>query len=151
MHYHSVLILFARAPRPGETKTRLISALGDEGAAGISRCFFLDLLARAGREAADIVVAAAESEHLPQFEDLVADVCPRAELLAQTGEGLGERLLNAFRWAFRGGYRAAVVIGTDIPSLPSRLVSEALALAPERDVVLGPSRTGGITWWGCTR
>jgi len=143
MRDRPALLLFARAPVPGETKTRLIPSLGAEAAAALYHCFLGDALAQARAQPADVIVAAAEPAHLPVLGALVEQACPTAELMVQRGCDLGERMLNAFRQTLRGSYPAAVIIGTDAPSLPGRRVSEALSLAEERDLVLGPCLDGG--------
>jgi uncharacterized protein len=138
----AALIVFARAPLPGRTKTRLIPALGEQGAADLYRCFLLDTLAGAAALGPRVIVAGDEAEHLRALRDLVATVAPRAELVAQFGDDLGARMLNAFRLAL-GASRHAVIVGTDAPTLPRSRLREAFALAPRRDLVLGPCFDGG--------
>ena len=58
MENDAALVLFARAPVPGESKTRLIPALGAAGAAELYRCFLLDALASIAEAPAAVVVAA---------------------------------------------------------------------------------------------
>ena len=137
------LLIFARAPLPGETKTRLIPALGAEEAAELYRCFLLDAFTQARTVLAESVVFAAAPEHVPMLSALREEISLPAEVMVQSGRDLGERMLNAFRKVFHLGYRSAVIVGTDVPSLPWQRVAEALSLAPERDVVLGPCLDGG--------
>ncbi len=137
------LVLFARAPVPGEVKTRLIPALGAEAAAELYRCFLQDALVQAAGLEAEVVVAVAEAGQAARVAELVAAHCPSAELLVQVGADLGERMLNAFRQVLRAGARAAVLVGTDVPHLPRSRVVEALSRAAEHEVVLGPARDGG--------
>ncbi|MCJ7749734.1 MAG: hypothetical protein MUQ65_01360, partial [Armatimonadetes bacterium] len=68
------VIVFARAPSAGGTKTRLIPALGPDGAADIYRCFLLDTLANLRGLDADIVVAAAEAKDSRAVASLAEDV-----------------------------------------------------------------------------
>ncbi len=143
MRTRPALIIFARAPLPGETKTRLIPALGAEGAAELYGCFLRDAFVHAAGLDADVFLAAAEPAHLPALTELLHQHCPHAAVTVQSGATLGERMLNAFRKVLRAGYPAAVIVGTDLPSLPWIRVAEALAWAPERDVVLGPCLDGG--------
>ena len=137
------VIAFARAPSAGGTKTRLIPALGPDGAADLYRCFLLDTLANLQGVEADIVVAAAQEGDSQAVASLAEDVCPGAELIVQSGADLGERIANAVRQVLSRGHPRVAVVGTDSPSLPSRLVGEALELAAERDLVLGPAFDGG--------
>lgn len=139
----AALLVFARAPVAGEVKTRLIPALGAEGAAELYRCFLLDTLAGAAGVEAGVIVAAAEQAQREAVQALVAETCPGAEVVAQEGRDLGERMLNAFRRTLAAGRQSAVIIGSDAPSLPWDWVREALASAEERDLTLGPCRDGG--------
>ena len=137
------VIVFARAPSAGGTKTRLIPALGPDGAADLYRCFLLDTLANLQGVDAEVVVAAAEKGDSQTVASLAEEICPGAELIVQSGADLGERIANSVRQVLSRGHPRVAVIGTDSPSLPSRLVGEALDLAAERDLVLGPSFDGG--------
>jgi len=143
MSQHSAVIIFARAPIPGQAKTRLIPALGASAAADLYRCFLLDCLDRAGKVAAEVYVAAAEPEQRDAVRAIAAEVCPRAEVTVQSGRDLGERMSAAFDEAFRRGHPSALILGTDIPSLPFDRVDRALLLLRDRQVVLGPCLDGG--------
>ncbi len=62
----------------------------------------------------------------------------------QVGEGLGHRMANAFLETFSAGFNAAVIIGTDHPTLPDDFLKLAFdALAGPMQVVIGPSEDGG--------
>ena len=137
------VIVFARAPSAGGTKTRLIPALGPDGAADLYRCFLLDTLVNLQGVDADVVVAAAEKGDSQAVASLAEDVCPGSALIVQSGADLGERIANSVRQVLSRGHPRVAVIGTDSPSLPARLVGEALDLAAERDLVLGPAFDGG--------
>ncbi len=64
---------------------------------------------------------------------------------SQRGSNLGERLTHVFEDVFRLGMESVVVIGSDLPELPLRLIRAALAALPgsENRVVLGPAADGG--------
>jgi len=143
MHHEPAVIIFARAPVPGETKTRLIPALGARGAAELYRCFLLDVLSQAGEVAADIVVSAAEPEQEADVRAIVAESCPRAEITVQSGGDLGERMTGALAEAFARGHARAMILGSDLPNLPFERVTRALALLRDRQLVLGPCLDGG--------
>jgi len=123
-------------------KTRLIPALGPEGAATLYRCFLLDTFSQAATTEATVLVAAAEAAHLAPVRALTAEAGLRAEVVVQEGRDLGERMLNTFRLALKSHGRA-VIVGSDAPSLPWERVREALRLTGERDLVLGPCTDGG--------
>jgi rSAM/selenodomain-associated transferase 1 len=143
MGKRAALIVFARAPVAGHTKTRLIPALGPARAAQLYRCFVLDTLEAARRAPADVTVAAADPQHLDCLRALAEEACPEAAVIGQRGGDLGERIANAVREALGLGHPRAVVIGSDSPDLPPDRFREALDLAAERDLVLGPCSDGG--------
>jgi rSAM/selenodomain-associated transferase 1 len=70
---------------------------------------------------------------------------------AQVGRDLGERLAEAFNWAFSCKAERVIVMGSDSPSLPESYVENAFSLLWEREVVLGPSWDGGYYLIGMTR
>ena len=143
MNDEPALIVFARNPVPGKTKTRLIPALGPERAAELYRCFLLDTLGRAAGSPAAVTVAVADAADLDDLRVPVAEACPGARITAQSGADLGERMSNAFRDALAEGHPCAVILGSDAPSLCFDRVSEALTLARQADLVLGPCLDGG--------
>lgn len=61
----------------------------------------------------------------------------------QEGADLGERMELAFRHAFAEGRTRAVLIGSDIPDLPTSVVSGAFRALDGNDAVIGPARDGG--------
>lgn len=138
------MVVFARAPVAGRTKTRLIPALGPERAAELYRCFLLDIVDGLRHVPADVIVAAAEQEDAaPLFAALGGADRSVAQLMVQFGSDLGERILNAVRHTLSHGRPAAVVIGTDAPDLPADVIAKALDLLGSHDLVLGPCSDGG--------
>ena len=67
------------------------------------------------------------------------------ELMPQRGADLGERERGVFEDLFRTGFSPVIMIGSDLPTLPTQRISEALdRLGTGRDrVVLGPAADGG--------
>lgn len=132
--------VFARAPVPGETKTRLIPALGAEGAARLHRAFLRDILGRAARVAPVTLFVAGAIDH-PAFDDLPEPL----ERVPQQGEDLGERMRRALQW-LRGRAPAAYLVGSDAPTLPERLLRAVVERPPER--VVTPTADGGYALVG---
>lgn len=137
------LLIFARAPRPGRTKTRLIPLLGPPRTADLYRCFLTDTLSRAHRVEADITISVAEAEDMEAVSSIAARACPGAQLTVQCEGDLGVRMAHAFQQAFAQGYARATLIGTDSPDLPADRVEQAFSLSQTHDIVLGPCRDGG--------
>ena len=141
------LVIFAKAPLPGQVKTRLIGALTAEQVTELYVCFLRDTFAvmeavQEEREQLSLALCYTPAEELEAFEAAEFDGCL---LLSQRGHDLGERLQNCFADFFELGFGAMVVIGADSPTLPAELVHEAFEhlLTPDQ-VVLGPATDGGF-------
>ena len=138
----SRLIIFTRYPTPGSTKTRLIPALGPEGAAELQREMTEHTLAslRPLLEASvGIEVRYEGGDEVAMNKWLGDDL-----IFAPQGTGdLGQRMERAFREAFTAGVHKAVIVGGDCPELGALDVQEALGLLDDNPVVLGPALDGG--------
>jgi rSAM/selenodomain-associated transferase 1 len=137
------LIVMAKEPLPGGTKTRLCPPLSDQQAADLYRCFLLDTLELMQRvESVQPVVSYLPDEAVSFFRTLAP---PDFELIPQVGADLGERLDNVLTHFLENGYRQAVVMDSDSPSLPLDYVRHAFRELddPDVDVVLGPCEDGG--------
>jgi uncharacterized protein len=136
------LAIMAKAPRVGAVKTRLCPPLRAPEAAELARCFLLDTVDRV-RMVAGVrpIMAYAPVEAQGQFEE----AAPGFALIAQRGGDLGERQLHLVEDVLALGLQAALVIGTDSPTLPRECLDEAVSLvmAADVDVVLGPTEDGG--------
>lgn len=136
------LAIMAKAPRVGAVKTRLCPPLGAPEAAELARCFLLDTVDRVRVVAgARPIMAYAPVEAQGQFEE----AAPGFALIPQRGGDLGERQLHLIEDVLALGLQAVLVIGTDSPTLPRECLDEAVSLvmAPDVDVVLGPTEDGG--------
>lgn len=137
------LILFTRFPVSGRAKTRLVPALGPEGAAGLQRRLTLRTV-RAARAAAEMSDFQIEVRFDGGAEGAIRDWLGDGPLYREQGEGdLGERMRRAFETGFREGASAVVVIGADCPELTPALLNEAFGQLCLNPVVLGPATDGG--------
>ena len=143
-------MVFARAPVPGEVKTRLIPALGEAGAAALHR----RLVSRCLRAARDSRLGPVELWCAPSVDDLFFRECERrlgVSLRPQEGPGLGERMRGAFESALARSPRA-ILVGSDVPALSVQYLRDAdRALAQGGDVVVGPAEDGGYVLIGLSR
>jgi len=138
----TVLVIFAKAPIPGEVKTRLCPPLTPDEAASLHGTLVLDAVERAkGLPGASLYVAGAPDLAHPFFK--VMEGRYGAKLLAQRGPDLGSRMRWAMQDAFEQGAQEVLLTGTDLPTLPRALLVEALKLVKTHDVVLGPTTDGG--------
>ena len=136
-----VVYVVAKAPRPGEAKTRLCPPLQPDRAARLAEAFVLDTLTavRATNLHARVICRnPAERADLEQRIGGLATVC------TQAGTGLGDALESAFRQGLTDGFPAVGVLGADTPTLPPKVLDDAFAaLEQGADVSLGPSEDGG--------
>jgi rSAM/selenodomain-associated transferase 1 len=137
-----LLVVMAKAPVPGQVKTRLQPRFSPADAADLYRCFLEDRL----RDVASIpeidrAVAFAPATAADRF----ASLAPEGFLLfPQRGRDLGEKLESLFSTTLALGYGAVVVTDSDSPDLPRSFLGDAFALlAGGSDVVFGPCRDGG--------
>jgi uncharacterized protein len=140
------LAVMAKAPRAGKVKTRLAPVLGFEGSATINICFLRDT-ARNIAEVAAEGGAAGLICYTPVGDEAAFDgLLPEGfALIAQRGDGFGERLLCAAEDILACGFGAVCLIDSDSPTLPGSALREAVGkLAEPGDrVVLGGSDDGG--------
>lgn len=148
----SLLMIAARAPIAGETKTRLGNAIGMDRAARLYRAFLRDLADRFDSEAA----AASLPYDLawtfsPPDRDFAGDLAsvtgrpaPISTLfVAQDGPDWGTRQANLLRWGAAHGYDRTVLMASDSPQLAVDVIDEAFSILDKRDTVLGRVRDGG--------
>lgn len=136
-----LLIYFTRYPEPGTTKTRLIPALGPEGAAKLQREMTEHTLRHSPtpRASLDVQVRYTSAERSAMRRWLGPDY-----LYAPQGDGdLGDRMARALDEGFVQAYGKVVLCGTDCPALNSRHTAEAFDALDAADVVLGPAADGG--------
>lgn len=138
------LIVMTRIPEAGRVKTRLIPALGDDGAARLHGQLMQRALSTAGEHAAASTVAV-EVRYTGAAGIRFAreDYPPVAIVRQQQGADLGERLLSAVRTAKAEGAQGVVTIGTDCPDLSPEVLELAWQELAHANVVLGPAEDGG--------
>lgn len=140
---HRALVVMAKKPLVGRTKTRLYPALRDRQAVELYRCFLLDTLGLMRQlEGVQPIVAYLPSEAEPFFREMAP---PGFRFVPQAGADLGERLDTVLTQCLRSGYRQAVVMDSDSPTLPLAHLRQAFRELddPAVDVVLGPCDDGG--------
>ena len=140
------LAIMAKAPRPGRVKTRLSPPLTPEEAAAINTCFLKDTTENIGNLADEGSCAGVISYTPVGDEHLFDGILPRGyRLVAQRGDGFGERLLTTAQDLFAHGFGSVCLIDSDSPTVPREAFSMAVdALKEVGDrIVLGPSHDGG--------
>lgn len=137
------LLVVAKRPAPGQTKTRLTPPLTGEQAAALYECFLRDTL--------DVILAARAQlpltpiiAYLPAGEEAYfQQLAPEFELLLQEGNDLSERLHHATAHCLMNGYDQAFIMDSDSPTLPAASLVEAFTALDTADVTLGRCADGG--------
>ena len=142
------IIIFAKAPQPGLAKTRLIPALGAEGAAALAR----EMLYRTVTAAIESGLGPVELCMDPQPADqawLGVELPPSLGLSAQSHGDLGARMASAaFRRLDKG---PVILIGTDCVEMNKGLLKSAAVELTEADAVINPCVDGGYALLGLRR
>ncbi len=139
------LVMFAKVPRPGAVKTRLVPPLSYDQAASLARAFIEDtstaLVTAARAVGGEPVTFYTPHDGEAEMRALLAHgVRP----YAQSGRDLGERLTAAYRQLAEAGRESVCFVGADSPTLPHGCIVNAFtALHAGSDVVLGPATDGG--------
>ena len=137
------LIVFTRFPEPGKTKTRLIPALGERGAAALQRRMTEHIIATAAKvnNRPDLNI---EVRHEGGNADSMRNwLGPQLVYRAQGSGDLGRRMARAFEDAFQDSNGTAVIVGSDIPGVSADIIEQAFEGLQENDLVLGPAHDGG--------
>ena len=146
----TAVLVFAKSPRAGEVKTRLVPGLSARQAAAL----YGRMLRRAMAAARDsgvgpLTLCAAPDTNCPELRALAAQ--HGAALTGQVGADLGARMHNALAHALERHPRA-LLMGSDCPSLGPEVVRKAHeVLASSEPVVLVPATDGGYVLVGLRR
>ncbi len=142
------VLVVAKAPVPGQAKTRLAAAVGDDTAADLAAACFLDSLAAArsfaGRSGV-VVALTGDLDHAARADNL-RDALADVTVVPQRGDGFAARLVLAHADAGDG---PVLQIGMDTPQITADLLAAAAETLARYDAVLGPAADGG--WWGLGR
>ncbi len=142
------ILIFAKAPVAGQVKTRLIPALGREGATRLYTQLLHNLVHRLAKEKlASIELWCAPDTTHPEFQKWKL-LYPGLTLHVQQGIDLGERMAYAVAEA-RRRHRHLILIGIDSPALTISMLEQVFDWLEEgMDAVLGPAEDGGYVLLG---
>jgi rSAM/selenodomain-associated transferase 1 len=134
-----VLVIMAKAPRPGAVKTRLTPSFSPETVTAFYCCLLDDTLALA-RSLGDVEVAIM----CPDSDvNELARLAKEVSVVAQKGEGLAAGLTSVFAHFTEGRQRRTIAFNSDSPHLPRSVLEDAFTKLAEHDVVVGPTDDGG--------
>ncbi len=148
MNEQCLLIVFAKAPVPGQAKTRLAPAIGFEAAARLASVMLAHTLQSAvAARIGPVELCCAPNTNHAQFQHAASTgVC-----VSEQGDGdLGERMERALSRGLEA-YSRVVLIGTDAPQLDAEILRSAAQALQAHDVIIAPASDGGYVLVGLAR
>lgn len=151
-----ILKIFTRYPTSGSVKTRLVPALGGDGASALHERMTAHTLSTAYR-------------YHRRRESVLVEICfdgaPREKMERWLGPGhvfipqgkgdLGRRMGHQFERELADSpgspVKSVVIIGSDCPGITPHLLDEAFRSLRSHDLVLGPASDGGYYLIGLRR
>lgn len=134
----NLILIFTRNPELGKVKTRLAKTVGDESALNIYK-FLL--------QHTEKVIRTIDADKAVYYSVKVRDhdlwSNTNYTKFQQEGIDLGERMLNAFKNAFKQNYDKVIIVGSDLFDLHEKHVNNAFEALDTNDVVIGPAEDGG--------
>jgi hypothetical protein len=135
-----VLVIMAKAPRPGAVKTRLTPILSPDAVTAFYGCLLDDTLALA-RSLGDVKVAIMCPDS--DVNELARLAGEEVNVVAQEGEGLAAGLTSVFAHFAEAHQRRTIAFNSDSPHLPRSVLEGAFETLSAHDVVVGPTDDGG--------
>jgi len=133
-----LVILLTKFPVPGSVKTRLAATLGD-----IEACKIHDRLVQHCLSANQSPLWDFQVHYAGGSLDQMTDWIGQKTLVPQCSGDLGARISGAFLSGFAQGYKRICVIGSDIPELSSKHITQAFKALDVADLSVGPTEDGG--------
>jgi rSAM/selenodomain-associated transferase 1 len=135
-----VLVVMAKAPRPGAVKTRLTPGLSPEAVTSLYRCLLDDTLALAlSLRNVEVAIMCPHSD----VNELTQLAGREVNVVAQNGEGLASGLTSVFAHFAEGRGQRTIAFNSDSPHLPPSALEGAFDMLAAHDVVVGPTDDGG--------
>jgi rSAM/selenodomain-associated transferase 1 len=135
-----VLVIMAKAPRPGAVKTRLVPSIAPPAVISFYRCLLDDTLALA-RSLNDVEMAIMCPAS--DVDELTRVAGKDASVVAQRGEGLAAGLTSVFAHFTEDRGRRIIAFNSDSPHLPASVLDDAFETLAAHDVAVGPTDDGG--------
>jgi uncharacterized protein len=135
-----MLVIMAKAPKPGMTKTRLLESLPSPAVTALCRCLLEDTVALAkSLTRVEVAVMCPELDR----DELAHLLGNTVQVVAQKGEGLAAGLTSVFRHFTSDDGRHVIAFNSDSPHLAPSVLDSAFEMLATHDVVIGPTHDGG--------
>ncbi len=141
----AAVVVFARLPRRGRVKTRLIPALGATAALRLHEA----CLQSTARLVAGLPAGIEKRIYFTGTQPAATRAARRLRfpsaltVRTQRGRTLGGRLRRALTELLARGHECVVFLGSDSPTVPRARILQALRALRRAEVVIGPARDGG--------
>lgn len=139
-------ILIIMCSHPHDRGSRLASAIGDDRARAV-----YDHLLNLTKEIADNLSCKKAVFYPESIQGDDAWDNLRYTKKVQTGKDYGERMRNAFAWAFESGFTNVCVIGTECYGLTGEIIDRAFEFLDEGEAIIGPAKDGGYYLLGTNK
>ncbi|MEC9375456.1 MAG: DUF2064 domain-containing protein [Pseudomonadota bacterium] len=139
-----VLVILCKRPILGSGKQRIAVDLGESIALEVSRLLLDIAIEDAEAWQGEIVISPANNADI----NWAKKIMPSAKIIAQTGEGLGQRINNIDNEVRSLGGKSVLFIGTDSPGLNSNDFKTALEVLKKKSGVFIPANDGGVILLG---
>ena len=141
--FHKLVILFTRYPQVGKCKSRLIPALGAEGALKIHKQLVFHVL----MEVKKFLTSTSNTDFriyydggtVQQMQQWLGD---KHTFRQQKGDNLGERMARALIHGLKDK-QDTILIGSDCPGINPHILKDGIKALKYKDIVLGPAHDGG--------
>lgn len=144
------IVIFAKAPEPGFVKTRLIPALGADGAAALARRLLAHTIEQAlAAEIGPVELCMSPGPLSAAWLGVVIDSA--VQQTAQESGDLGARMACAVKRITDPAHlpdTSALLIGTDCPGLTASLLQQSALQLDAHDAVMLPAHDGGYVLLG---
>jgi rSAM/selenodomain-associated transferase 1 len=134
------LLFFVKNPERGKVKSRLATAIGEDLAVRLYKNLVAQMLSTLKAGTFPLYVCFFPKNAQKPIKNWLGR---EYRYIPQNGKDLGERMKNGFIEAFEMGFKRVVLIGSDIPDLPSEFIEKAFITLNKSDVVIGPAFDGG--------
>lgn len=136
-----ILVVMAKEPEVGSTKTRLCPPLSLTEAARLYEALLLDTLSLCSNlEGIDLAIAVTP----PESKEYFYKIRPQNALILPVAcEDIGACLKKVLGELIKQGYPKVLALNSDGPTLPPENIYRAVKLLDESDLVLGPGEDGG--------
>ena len=141
------IVVFAKVPQPGIAKTRLIPALGAQGAAALAKQMLAHTLEQALKAQLGVVELCMSPDSTdPMWANIAI---PNGTACSAQGDGdLGQRMARAVERTCLGQAENIILVGTDCPAITAVLLAEAAQRLADHDAVILPASDGGYVLIG---